>query len=87
MNVNDDGTLNVSVNRLENDNLWNAQNRHRVVIPKPGISPVSFWREFSFLVLVSIHIVSVPFQRVILKVGYTVFEKCIYFPTQVAKRI
>jgi hypothetical protein len=33
VNVNSDG-LNVNVNRLENDNVWNAENRHRVVVPQ-----------------------------------------------------
>jgi len=33
VNVNPDG-LNVNVNRLENDNVWNADYRHRVVVPQ-----------------------------------------------------
>ncbi len=39
VNVNDDGRLNVNVNRLENGNVWNAENRNRVVIPKLAVSP------------------------------------------------
>jgi hypothetical protein len=35
VNVNSDG-LNVNVNRLENDNVWNGEYRHRVVVPQPG---------------------------------------------------
>lgn len=38
VNVNDDG-LNVNVNRFENDNVWNAENLHRVVVPKMIVSP------------------------------------------------
>ncbi len=34
MNFNDDDRLNVNVNRFENTNVWNADNRHRLVIPK-----------------------------------------------------
>lgn len=33
VNVNSDG-LNVNVNRLENDNVWNGEYRHRVVSPQ-----------------------------------------------------
>ncbi len=33
VNVNSDG-LNVNVNRFENDNVWNAENSHRMVVPK-----------------------------------------------------
>ncbi len=33
-NVNvDGGELKLNVNRLDNDNVWNADNRHRVVVP------------------------------------------------------
>lgn len=39
--MNSDGTLNVNVNRLENDNRWNAENRHRFVAPKLADSPVA----------------------------------------------
>lgn len=42
VNVNSDGTLNVNVNRLENSNVWNAENRHRVVVPKPAVSPAPY---------------------------------------------
>lgn len=34
MNFNSDDDLNVNVNRFENDNVWNAENRNRVVVPK-----------------------------------------------------
>jgi hypothetical protein len=34
VNVNDDGQLNVNVNPLENDNVWNAKYQHRIVVPK-----------------------------------------------------
>lgn len=51
VNVNSDG-LNVNVNRFENDNVWNAENLHRVVVPKLIISPVIL-REFSFPILFS----------------------------------
>jgi hypothetical protein len=34
-NVNrNDGKLKANVNRLSNDNVWNAENRNRVVVPK-----------------------------------------------------
>ncbi len=39
VNVNSDG-LNVNVNRFENDNVWNASNAHRVVVPKMDVSPL-----------------------------------------------
>lgn len=34
VNFDDDGQLKVNVNRLSNDNVWNAENRHRIVVPK-----------------------------------------------------
>lgn len=34
MNVDDNGQLNVNVNSLENDNVWNAKYRNRIVVPK-----------------------------------------------------
>ena len=34
------GEPNVNVNRFENDNEWNGDNRHRVVVPKLIVSPV-----------------------------------------------
>lgn len=45
VNVND-GQLKVNVNRFENDNVWNAENRHRVVVPKLRLFLPLFWREF-----------------------------------------
>jgi hypothetical protein len=38
VNVNSDGNLKVNVNQFSNDNVWNADNRHRVVVPKLVIS-------------------------------------------------
>lgn len=29
-----DGRLKVNANRFSNDNVWNAENRHRIVVPK-----------------------------------------------------
>jgi|GEM_PF-6788335 hypothetical protein len=49
VNVNSDGRLNVNVNRFENDNVWSADDRHRVVVPKLADSPVLIGREFSFV--------------------------------------
>jgi len=43
VNFNSDDTLKVNVNRLENDNVWNAENRHRIVVPKLAFSPAYFW--------------------------------------------
>jgi hypothetical protein len=34
VNFDDDGRLKVNVNRFSNDNVWNAENRHRIVVPK-----------------------------------------------------
>lgn len=42
VNVNSDG-LNVNVNRFSNDNVWNAENRNRFVIPKLTFSPTFFY--------------------------------------------
>ena len=39
VNVNSDG-LNVNVNRFENNNVWNAENLHRMVVPKMKVSPL-----------------------------------------------
>lgn len=49
VNVNSDDRLNVNVNRFKNDNVWNADNHHRVVVPKLADSPVLIEREFSFV--------------------------------------
>ena len=43
VNFNDDGQLKVNVNRFSNDNVWNAENRHRIVIPKLTISLTITW--------------------------------------------
>jgi hypothetical protein len=42
VNVND-GKLKVNANRFDNDNVWNADNRHRVVVPKLEISLTVIW--------------------------------------------
>jgi hypothetical protein len=34
VNVNSDDHLKVNVNRFENSNVWNAGNRHRLVVPQ-----------------------------------------------------
>jgi hypothetical protein len=34
VNFDDDGQLKVNANRFSNDNVWNAENRHRIVVPK-----------------------------------------------------
>ena len=34
VNLNSDGNLKVNVNRFSNDNVWNAENCHRIVVPK-----------------------------------------------------
>ena len=39
VNVNSDGNRKVNVNRFENANVWNADNRHRLVVPPLTISP------------------------------------------------
>lgn len=44
VNVNSDG-LNVNVNRFENDNVWNTENSHRMVVPQMIV--------FSSLILLS----------------------------------
>lgn len=38
VNFNSDDRLNVNVNRFENSNVWNAENRHRIVVPKLAVS-------------------------------------------------
>lgn len=43
VNVDSDGTLKVNVNRLENSNVWNAENRHRLVVPKLSVSLTHYW--------------------------------------------
>lgn len=48
VNVNSDGKLNVNVNRLENSNVWNAENRHRVVAPLLAVS-LAYLKGESFL--------------------------------------
>ncbi|MBI2630599.1 hypothetical protein HYW73_00045 [Candidatus Nomurabacteria bacterium] len=34
VNVDDNGQLNVNVNPLSNDNVWNAKYQQRIVVPK-----------------------------------------------------
>ena len=48
VNVDDGGRLKLNVNRLDNSNVWNAQNRNRVVVPQLTISPYLNGREFCF---------------------------------------
>ena len=33
VNFNDDGHLKLNVNKFSNDNVWNASNQHRIVVP------------------------------------------------------
>lgn len=42
VNRNEDGNRKANVNRLSNDNVWNAENRNRVVVPKLLVSPATF---------------------------------------------
>src|SRR3989344_3849470 len=42
VNWNDARRLKVNVNRLSNDNVWNADNRNRVVLPLLAISPIIY---------------------------------------------
>ncbi len=43
VNVNSRDGLEVNVNRFENSNVWNAENRHRLVVPKLAISLAYFF--------------------------------------------
>jgi hypothetical protein len=43
VNVNSDGSLNANVNRFSNDNVWNAENRNRFVVPKLTLSLITTW--------------------------------------------
>lgn len=43
MNINTDGDAKVNVNRFENDNVWNASNRHRVFLPETCGFLSSMW--------------------------------------------
>ncbi len=42
VNVNSGGELEVRVYRFEHSNVWNADNRNRVVVLKPAASPTSY---------------------------------------------
>lgn len=53
VNFDDNGQLKVNVNPLDNDNVWNAEYRHRIVVPKLAVSPLPKTGEFSFLSLFS----------------------------------
>lgn len=70
MNVNSDDRLKVNVNRFENSNVWNAENRHRLVVPKPTVS-LAVWREFYF---------NNPFIQppIILPISSNCFESIMY---------
>ncbi len=46
VNRNSDERLRVNVNPFANDNVWNAENRNRVVLPKLTISPTDVRWEF-----------------------------------------
>jgi len=48
VNVNSDGHLKANVNQLSNDNVWNVEYRHRLVIPQHTVSPTLLWWEFCF---------------------------------------
>ena len=48
VNFNDGGRLEADANEFEYSLVWNAENRHRLVIPKLTVSPVFIEREFSF---------------------------------------
>lgn len=46
-NVNfNDGHLKVNMNRFSNDNVWNAENRHRIVVPKLSFLSSLFGESF-----------------------------------------
>ncbi len=77
VNFNADDRLKVNVNRLENDNVWNAEYQHCVVIPKLAVSPVT-WREFSFPILSSIRRACALFRITALKAVYTALGKRTY---------
>ena len=48
VNLNSDGRLNVNVNKFDNDNVWNAENRNRIVAPKLIIFSCLFGGSFLF---------------------------------------
>lgn len=48
VNLNSDGNLKADVNRFSNDNVWNAKNQHRIVVPKLTVSLPSSAEEFCF---------------------------------------
>lgn len=80
-NFNSDDKLNVNVNQFENDNVWNADNRLRVVVPKLADSPVLIEREFYFLeVHFSIHQADGRFLLILRKVQCIFLLGLIYFP-------
>jgi len=46
-NVNvDGGKLKVNVNRFDYSNVWNGDNRHRLVVPLLGVSPALWGGSF-----------------------------------------
>jgi hypothetical protein len=48
-NVNvDDGELKANVNRFDNDNVWNADNSHRLVVKQHIIFSSLTWGVFAF---------------------------------------
>ena len=48
MNLDSDAKLKVNVNRFENDNVWNVENRHRIVVPKQAVPSALMGGSFIF---------------------------------------
>ena len=46
VNVDADGRLALYVNRLDNPNVWNSQNRNRVVVPQLTFSTALYGGSF-----------------------------------------
>jgi len=79
VNRDDSGKLKANVYHFANDNVWNAENRHRLVVLQPAISPV-IKREFSFLNLFSTRRASDRFPPIVRTVDYIYPWADIYFP-------
>lgn len=62
VNLNDDGQPDVNVNRLSNDNVWNAENHHRIVVPKLAVSPVVIRWEFCLSLLFLSLVIAILFS-------------------------
>ncbi|MEK7585099.1 MAG: hypothetical protein AAB455_01100 [Patescibacteria group bacterium] len=67
VNWNDDRRLKVNVNHFSNDNVWNADNRNRVVLPLLTFLPSFIWWEFLFATPASSRQVADQFLRVELR--------------------